>query len=428
MVSVMRVLLRVWRRVGAVAAELGAAIARRRVVPAWALAALALGGAAAMDGPALAQPGVSTPQGVLGEPGAEEPADERARFSRGDISVQSIARIEGQGDSVLRGVGIVVGLRGTGDPANQLLIARSLARFYEQSGSPAAQLSELAAGRNAGLVSISVTVPETGAAADDRFDVFVSASHSATSLQGGRLLIAALTGPLPGSPVFAIAEGPVTIEDPNFPTNGRIRGGARMIQPVPMPVLDGGAFTLVLTPELRGFPVTAAVSNAINDQEEVNNPDNPQAGTPPVARALDDTRVRVEIPPHERASPSAFIARVMTASFSPSLLRLPAKLVINERVPSIVATGNVEISPVVISHNGLTIQTVTPAPVPTPEAPITSTTSWAPVQTTARPSERARIEDLLQAFRRLDLPVQDQIAIILQMHRAGRVHAQVVIE
>ncbi|MBA4029275.1 MAG: hypothetical protein C0475_09130 [Planctomyces sp.] len=386
------------------------------------VAASVLGGAHALEAAARAQPVIST------EPAADEAGDERSRFNRGDITVQSIARIEGQGDSVLRGVGIVVGLRGSGDPASQLLIARSLARFYEQSGAPAAQLSELAAGRNAGLVSISVTVPETGAAADDRFDVFVSASHSATSLQGGRLLIAALTGPLPSSPVFAFAEGPVIIEDPNFPTNGRIRGGARMIQPVAMPVLDGDTFTLVLAPELRGFPVTAAVSDAINDQEQVPDPDNPQASAPAVARALDDTRVRVQVPPHERASPSAFIARVMTASFSPSLLRLPAKLVINERVPSIVATGNVEISPVVISHNGLTIQTVTPAPVPTPEAPITSSTSWTPVQTTARPSERARIEDLLQAFRRLDLPVQDQIAIILQMHRAGRVHAQVVIE
>jgi flagellar basal body P-ring protein FlgI len=48
-------------------------------------------------------------------------------------AVEIEGRIEGQGESVLRGVGIVTGLKGTGDSGADLVLARPLAeRVYVQ--------------------------------------------------------------------------------------------------------------------------------------------------------------------------------------------------------------------------------------------------------------------------------------------------------
>jgi flagellar P-ring protein FlgI len=57
--------------------------------------------------------------------------------------------------------------------------------------------------------------------------------------------------------------------------------------------------------------------------------------------------------------------------------RLPVKIVptearvqINTKTGTIIITGDVEISPVVISHKGLSISTINPPPVPSPRAPV----------------------------------------------------------
>src|SRR5207253_1964671 len=109
------------------------------------------------------------------------------------------------------------------------------------------------------------------------------------------------------------------------------------------------------------------------------------AGTP-IAYAQDDISIHIEIPQSERTNPTRFIGKVMSATFSPSLLRLPAQIVCNERAGIIVVTGNVEVSPVAISHKDLVITTVTPPPVPTQINPMVTNTKWTSMSTTGRTS------------------------------------------
>src|SRR5215468_249871 len=136
------------------------------------------------------------------------------------VSVQSLVRIANQGKTPLRGLGIVLGLNGTGDQGKDLVLARPLAQVYANNGNPIPDLKDLANAKSAALVFLHCELPETGARKDDTFDVFVTASHSASSLAGGRLMLAPLMGPLPGQELpppqgwgaVAFAEGPVTIE------------------------------------------------------------------------------------------------------------------------------------------------------------------------------------------------------------------------
>ena len=147
-----------------------------------------------------------------------------------------------------------------------------------------------------------------------------------------------------------------------------------------------------------------------------------------VARALNDTSILVTIPPQERVNIPQFIAMVMSTQVTLSLLQQPAEVRINARTGSIIISGNVEISPVAISHKNLMISTVTPSLPPTLQNPQRFRETMVGLDTSSRAREKARIQDLIAAFKTLDVPVDDRINIIMQLHKAGRLHAKLVVE
>ncbi len=353
-----------------------------------------------------------------------------APVSQGVTSIQDMVRIEGQGESVLRGFGIVTGLKGTGDSGQDLVLARPLAQVYKNNGNELADPRELAKAKSAALVMIECVIPKEGARRDDEMDVFITVSHSAASLAGGRLLLAPLTGPFTGDDtLYAMASGPVVIEDAAVPTVARVRGGARMVRDVLMP-LTGESFNLIVHPHFRGWTVTDQLADTINSltpEAELGGLEG-ESVIGVIARAVDDASVRVDVPAVERANKAKFLSRVLSASFSPSLLRLPAQVIVNSRTGSIIVTGNVEISPVAVSHKDLIVSTTRPTVEPTPQNPRTTISTSTTLQTTGRSSERGRIQDLLAAMRQLDVPINDQISILTQMHRAGRLHARLIVE
>lgn len=365
--------------------------------------------------------------GALAQPATS--ADEPAAFTTDVISVQEIARIQGQGESVLRGIGIVTGLKGTGDPGSELVLARPLAKVYEANGNPLPDLKELAKAKSAAMVWLECKIPSKGARIDDKFDVHITVSHSATSLAGGRLHLAALSGPFPGQGVYAMASGAIVLDDPAIPTGGVIVGGAQVIRDIPMPTING-SFNLILKPAFRHFTVTDQLAETINSLAPEPEPGEEEsaAALPALATAEGDDLVRVVIPETERRHPTKFIAKVLSATFSPSLLRLPAQVVVNSRTGSIIVTGNVEISPVAIAHKDMVISTITPQSPPTLQNPKVDTSRWAPMQTTGRQSERTRIQDLINAFRQLDIPINEQINILTDIERTGRLHAELIVE
>ena len=92
----------------------------------------------------------------------------------------------------------------------------------------------------------------------------------------------------------------------------------------------------------------------------------------------------------------------------------------------IVVGGDVQVSPVIISHKGLTITTVTPKPIPNFRTPEVKETNWAAVD----PENRGgtRLNDLMNAMEQLQVDGKDRIAIIKEIHSMGKLHAELIIK
>jgi flagellar P-ring protein precursor FlgI len=349
--------------------------------------------------------------------------------AHGGSTVKELARIEGQGESVLRGVGLVIGLPGTGDSSKDLAVARPLVALLKNNGQGIGLPEEVTKGKSEiksiALVSVTATVRRDGARADDTIDVTVSTLNTASSLKGGELYLTSMQGPLPGSPVYAIAQGKIELEDDSVPTSGRVRGGARMIRDILMPEV-GDSFNLVLDAPFAGWGAASAVAEAIQDSVVVAGRANPDA--PTVAKVLDDRTIAVTVPREERSNKALFLAQVLGTEVKTEFLDLPAQVIVNSRSGAIIVTGNVTISPVAITHKDLQITTTSPTPVASPQNPITKRGRWTDLATAPKAGEAARLTDLLAALDKLSVPAADQIQILQMLHKTGKLEAKLVVD
>jgi len=333
--------------------------------------------------------------------------------------VQDIVRIKGAEQSKLVGMGLVVGLDGTGDGGKFRPAMRPLAAVIEKLIDPTVVAEELKDARNVALVTLSATLPASGVREGDAVDVYVSSVGPAKSLEGGRLFMVPMMGPRPTAEPLAFAEGSVVIENPDHPTVGVIPKGAQLAVNVMSQSLDKyGRLQLVIDDEIATWPMAHNLASLVNGQLA---PDGPN-----IARAIDPKNVIVQVPRYERQDPAAFISQILTAYIDPAQISTGARVVINEKTGTIVMTGDVQISPVIISQKGLTIRTVSPPVVPDPQNPRIQDETFARVD----PDQRGgtKLADLLEAFNQLKVTGEDRIAIINELHRSVKLHAQLITE
>ena len=131
------------------------------------------------------------------------------QFAAAEIKLSDVCRIKGQEENTLHGMGLVVGLKGTGDGDSRTTM-RALARYMELMGhrignDPKGQLmlDELKGVKNVAMVFLTVTVPAGGAQQGDLLDCKVSAM-SAKSIEGVSTTTTGFIG--------AAAYGPVALE------------------------------------------------------------------------------------------------------------------------------------------------------------------------------------------------------------------------
>jgi flagellar P-ring protein FlgI len=348
-----------------------------------------------------------------------------ARSANGGTTVAEIARIKGQGRSTLQGVGLVVGLSGTGDNAKDLVVARPLAEVLKKNGVPVADFSELSKGKSVALVALEVEIPEEGARIDDVFDVRVSTMLTASSLKGGRLVIASLRGPYPelDPKPYAIAKGGLEMEEAGSTTTARIPLGASMIRDVTTSRVTGEVFDIVLRPHFAGYPAATQVAQTIH-QEIMGR----SFGGETIAVALDDRVIRVRIPESQQTDRPNFVADVMKVAVDVALMRLPAQVICDTKRGAIVITGNVEIAPAVLTQRNLSITSITPAPVASPQTPIRKEERYASVGTNLSDRQKVKLADLLAAFNQLNVPVDEQMNLLRMLQDSGSLHAKLVIE
>jgi flagellar P-ring protein precursor FlgI len=336
------------------------------------------------------------------------------------VKIADITRIGGAQTNILTGLGLVYGLKGTGDGGEFQPAMRPLRSMLEKF-SDAATVEELNKVQNVAVVSLTATIPRNGVRQGDKLDVYITSLGAATSLKGGRLFICPMQGPKPTAgvaPWFAMSQGPITIEDPSTPTVGVVKGGCVMEVNVEPKFVTNGKFTLILEDAASSWTMANVIARTINGAESENGET--------IAYTVDPKEVDVNIPMPERERPDGFISRVQQLAVP--MLAVEAKVQINERTGTLIVTGDVEISPVVISHQGLTISTVTPAPVPTPRTPVVKNRDVVALDTTTPPGGNAKLQDLVNALEQLKVPVQDRITIVKELHKTGYLHAKLLIE
>jgi flagellar P-ring protein FlgI len=338
---------------------------------------------------------------------AAAPADART-------TLKGICRIKGQEENTLQGLGIVVGLRGTGDGGNFQPMVRNLARMMQLMGRPLGNdvARELKDVKNVAVVTVSATVPAAGGRQGDKLDCVVSAI-AAKSLAGGRLFITPLLGGRPDAEnprVFAFAEGPLSLDDPLLATTARIHGGCRLEEDFYNPFVQNGRITLVLDSNHADFEVAQDVAEAINSQLGF------QGGGMPLAKALNQVNVEVAVPEQYRNDPVLFVAQVLALPMPEP--PIGARVVINERAGSIVISGDVEIGAVVVTHKNIVVETGNNATA--------TAAQFKPIDTGETPTPK--LKSLVEALNALKVPTDDVIDIIKGLQRNGKLHAQLIIE
>jgi flagellar P-ring protein precursor FlgI len=341
--------------------------------------------------------------------------------------VKDLALVEGGRDNQLVGYGLVVGLAGDGD-SNAAATLRSVANVLQRYGI-AVNANDLKA-KNVAAVMLTSEISaflKPGA----RIDVNVASMGDAKSLQGGVLLQTPLLGA--DGRVYAVAQGPVAIGgflggaggaggstvQKNHPTVGNISSGAIVEREVPATFVRDNIVRLLLhNPD---FTSAARMAEAINARW--NGAANP----------TDAATIAVLVPADYRGRDVAFIADLGQIEASPDTL---ARIVINERTGTIVATSTVRLSQVAIAHGSLTITVSSNVGVSQPNAFAGGqTTAVQSTQTAVNETkggfqiinEPPTIERLAAALNALGVSTREMMAIFQTLKRSGALQAELVI-
>lgn len=335
------------------------------------------------------------------------------------VKIDDICKLKGQRVNKLVGMGLVLGLPGTGDGGKFMPAIRPLAATLSKFANPVLSPDELKNANNIALVMVVVTLPEHGIREGDAVDVQVSSIGAAKSLAGGRLFLTPLQGPNQADPtIYGWAEGPLVVEDSENPRVAVIRHGAVMEEDVFANYVSNGQVTLVLQDGHAGWATAAAIATIINEAE------SPPGQLARIATAIDPKNVVVTLSPQEQANPAGFLSRILNLEVV--MPPTEARVTINERTGTIVVTGDVEIGPVAISHKGLAITTVQPAPPPSPATPHVVEQNFVAIDSTREAA--SKLSALLDALNQLKVSAADRIAIIKMIHRTGKLHAVLIIE
>jgi flagellar P-ring protein precursor FlgI len=338
------------------------------------------------------------------------------------LRLRDICRLKGQEENTLQGVGLVVGLRGTGDdgvdPTTRALasLMLNLGANIRTDGQGLPVTEELEDMRNIAAVVITATVPAAGAQQGDQLNCSVSAT-SAKSLEGGRLVLAHLYGPRSDDKtVYALAEGSISIPLATHPTEGVIYNGCKMETTITNGFAQNGKMTLILDRDVASFSTATEIEDAINqfNQSGLAGGNTGNSNEYLIAKAIDQLHIEVTIPKAYANEHVKWVSLLLDTSLAS--VKKPKRVVINEREGVIVIGEDVLISPVAINHKNLTIDARP------------GQGAFVAVDTETPQLPRPKLKNLVDALNALNVPTKDVIAIIRTLDRNGDLYGQVVFD
>lgn len=378
--------------------------------------------AARAQDPASAEPLPSDPL----PPAAVAPAPEPA-VQPIVVRLQQVTRLHNSQPNALEGVGLVVGLNGTG--AGDVVSRTALQNFVRSHGLNIRE-SDLVSGA-AALVHVTAELPAF-AHEGMTLDVTVSSLGDATSLFGGNLIQTELRA-IDGK-VYALASGPLIVGGfsaagktakvtRNHTTVGHISSGGRVVQELKSSFLSPAGhleLQLVNPNERTAVNIARAVESVV-------------VALGCKAAAVDRGLVRIELPRRLQSEAGAIDVLTRIADV-PVQVHNPATVVINEASGLVLAGEGVMISPCTITMEDLTIsvaqddEVVQPYPgfnrgetaiVPRTQIDVTtSRTDLKPVR------GGATVAELLENLKALELTPRQLVIVFQKLAENGYLQAE----
>ena len=215
------------------------------------------------------------------------------------------------------------------------------------------------------LQQYGLTVPATSVSSKNTAAVMVTANLPAFAKSVHELMSMTTMGDSTRSPgntnsntyadgrVYAVAQGPVNNNaftlgtdnaavTKNHPTAGSLIGGALVEKEVQVTLVRDGQIKVILN--APDFTLAARMAEAVRSQSQR------LGGTGWFAAAQDGNSVRITVPDQFRAAPIDFIAQLQAITVVPDS---KARVVMNERTGTIVATSRVKVLSCAIAHGNI---------------------------------------------------------------------------
>jgi flagellar P-ring protein precursor FlgI len=341
------------------------------------------------------------------------------------VRLKELVDVEGFRGNALVGVGVVVGLAGTGDDVGSLSTQRPLSTLLRRLGT-FIDYTEIKA-RNVALVTVTATLPafsRPGAA----IDITVSSMGTAKSLQGGTLIATPLKGP--DGETYAVAQGSLTVggfavggssgssTKRNHVNAGHVPAGATVERGAPSQQLKNQVVLLLKDADFTtATRIAASVDAALG------------AGS---AKVRDPGAVLVKISDDWKDKPVELIAKLEVLDATPDA---PGRVIIDERTGTLVVGASVALLPAAIAHGGLTVHVDEQKVVSQPNA-------LGQGQTVALPTTNIEVDedkgqlialgaagtvgDVAAALNALGAKPRDLISIFQALKAAGALRAEVL--
>ena len=343
--------------------------------------------------------------------------------------IKDLTDIRGARSNQLFGYGIVTVLAGQGDSRieyTELGILNALERLGIRA-------DKADKSRNIAAVMVTANIGPF-AKEGSRMDVTVSSIGNADSLQGGILLQTPLQGA--DGKVYSVAQGPVSIGglsagnagganvQVNHPTVGIITNGALVENEIDSNILNSGSIDLLL--RSPNHLTAVKIADAVNKFY------------PGTSIAEDGGLVNIRLPQNFRGQSTNFIAAIGAIDVKPDV---PARVIINERTGTIVATQNVRISPVAVSSSNITIflnpTTGVSQPLPFSQGAtaVIQGENAELIEEVGRfealdeldPPGASTVNELASALNKLGLTTREMTSILQSIKNAGALQAELII-
>jgi len=289
-----------------------------------------------------------------------------ANAARGAVLIQDVTSLEANANPVT-GIGLVVGLAGTGD-SEDLDVTRRIRTNLLAGYDPALTVGMTKGSKNTAIVLVSAVLPPFHAVGS-KIDVHVASVGDASSLKGGRLVETPLTGPDRGL-IYALGWGQLHIPEGVLETTADIRLGGTVIEALPSSISDlieNGRIKLILDPKYA-YNISMANQVAHKINQDLNPPGvafaeraGAESGFVKFAEVISASIVEVTIPPEvvKESRYADFIDGIRQLVITGQADLIKARVIVNDRTQTIVMTRDIEIAARVL-HTGAFTFTPTP--------------------------------------------------------------------